>query len=369
MTGTEIAGAVVDVAVTDNPNSCDAKLKNFRPLIFMQQTRNHVLRFTSMPSVKLGLICFGLLFDSEARIHKRFSERHGLSRLGSERLVPNPSETSAKLDQVEQSINNWDPSRGAPDVSIAGVSATTKINVTTTAGSPAPPETPLGVVTDLQQALKEIQGQSNTGIAQLSGTTAMNTMVIDVLRSDVKKFEQQVQKNFSRIDGLLNELGDLASSGGVGSLIDSVNQIQSQLSVVAAGGSIATVVQGFTQRIGDLGSAVTGLDQRVAGLEKGSAANAQSAESADSTLSAATSISFLTTSWTGRVALGGAAFGLVALILSIVAITSLPKKPEPAADPATEEQVLMEAGEGQAEGEAEGAEYYDDAAQEEEAQQ
>lgn len=323
-----------------------------------------------MPSVKLGLVCLGFLIGSDGRIHRRFSERHGLSRLDLDKLVPNPSDTSVKLDQVEQNVNNWPPARTAPDVSIAGVSASASIDVNATASTPETSsiEANIGTVTDLQQALKEIQGQSNTGIAQLSGSTAMNTMVIDVLKSDVKKFQQQVERNFSRIDGLLNELGGSATSGGLDSLSNTVNQIQAELSAVTSGGSIASVIQGTNQRIGDLGSAVTTLDQRVAGLEKQSGGNqAQSAESADNTLSSAASISFLLSSWTGRVALGGAAFGLVALILSIVALTGMPKKEEvKSLEASSEEQVLMEAGE--AAENAEGAEYYEEEVVEEQAQ-
>jgi hypothetical protein len=320
-----------------------------------------------MISVVGGVLVLHFALFSEARIHKRFSERHGLSNLEGMKLIPNPSDTSAKLDQVEQSVENWSASRQGGTVVIAGVSSTGEVSpsgASTLSNSTSNPEASIGIVTDLQQALKDIQGQSNSGIAQLSGSSAMNSMAIELLKNNMTRFQQQVQSNFSRIDGLVNELGDMATTEGIQNLRSTIAQIQSQVSVAAAGASGQGTLQQSSQRISDLGTAVKGIDQRVTALENRvsgnapHAAGAQSAEAVDSTLTTALSLAFLYQSWTGRVALLGAILGIAALALSIVTFTRLPKtSPEQTEG---EEQVLMEAGDGEQQGENAGGEEYEE---------
>ena len=311
-----------------------------------------------------------LVFLCDARIHKRFSERHGLSRLMTDRTVPNPSDTTAKLDQIEQTVNSWPAARIAGDISISGVSTSGSINASATAtwtNSTIDPEATIGKVTDLEQALKEVQGQSNSGIAQLSGSTAMNSMVIDLLKANISQFRSEVRSNFSRVDGILNQLGDSSVSEDVRTLSKALLQIQAQLGSVTAAGGVAALVQGLSKRISDLGSAVSGLGQRVSALEPSTnitaaqVALASDTTSTDTTLSVVASIPFVLQSWSGRVALAGAVFGIVALVMSIISLSRLPKAPPKPEEAAPEEQVLMEAGEANQvdESQAVGEEYYE----------
>ena len=314
--------------------------------------------------IVLNIICVTLAIINgvHGRLHRRFSERHGLSKLGTDRLVPNPADTSPRLDQVEASVNDWAPSRTGGVLTIAGVTSGEPINATHTATNiSSNPEQSIGVVGNLDQALKDIVSQSNSGIAQVSGSLAMNSMAVDLLRLNISKFEDEVKKNISRIDSVLNELGEATSNGllsDLQTLRSRVSQIQSQLNGVSASGSGSGIIQGFTDRISSLGTAVTSLGDRLAALERRTTVDASSSSSPqalssdtqlDKSVGAVASLQFVLQSWSGRIALGGAACGLVALILASIAMSRIPGKPSETAAPeaAEEEQVLMEAGEGE----------------------
>jgi hypothetical protein len=327
-------------------------------------------RFTPMLSInKLLFICV-IITGIESRIHKRFSERHGLSRLMTDRTVPNPSDTSPKLDQVEQSVNSWPPARMVNDLTIAGVSTTGFVNASATASwtnTSTDPEASIGTVTDLEQALKEIKGQSNSGIAQLSGSTASLSMALDLLRANIGKFQTDVRFNFTRIDRILNDLGDSSTIDDIQTIKKNIFQLQSQLGSVAASAGISGIVQGLSQRISDLGSALNGLSQRVTALDGSNSNGATVAQTAmaaeavpsDTTLSVVASIPFVLQSWSGRIAIVGAVTGIVALVLSIISLTRLPKSEAAPTEAGAEEQVLMEAGEGeQVDATQEGGEEY-----------
>ena len=315
--------------------------------------------------ILLNLICLtiAIINGANGRLHRRFSERHGLSKLGTDRLVPNPADTSPRLDQVEASVNDWSPSRLGGVLTIAGVTSGEPINATYTATNiSSNPEASIGVVGNLDQALKDIVSQSNSGIAQVSGSLAMNSMAVDLLRLNVSKFEDEVKKNISRIDSILNELGDATSNGLISdlqTLRSRIEQIQSQLNGVSASGSGSGIIKGFTDRISSLGTAVTSLGDRLASLERRTTVDTSSSSSSssqplssdtqlDKSVGAVASLQFVLQSWSGRIALGGAACGLVALILASIAMARIPGKPSeaPAPEAAEEEQVLMEAGEG-----------------------
>lgn len=325
-------------------------------------------RFT--PMVFNAEVIFFAFFvvGMDGRIHHRFSERHGLNRLGGGRLVPNPSDTSSRLDSVENSVNTWSPSHLGGAISIAGVTSGVQVNTSLTGSPSTSTDSQFGTVTDLNQALKEIEGQSNSGIAQLSGSMATNSLVVELIRSNVSKLDMAVRSNISRIDAALNRIGEQAINGGASqmqTMQSQVDQMRSQLNGIAAAAGGSGVVQGFTQRISDLGTAVSGIDQRVAAIERRSTpAGAQSAEAAgNDPLSTAAGIPFIYQSWTGRVAIAGVLFGLVGMALSIMAITRLPKAD--AASAPADEQVLMEAGEGEnAEGNPGEDGAYEEAAQE-----
>lgn len=305
-------------------------------------------RFTPMV-FNAKVLCFAFFVCStDGRIHHRFSERHGLDRLGGGRLVPNPSETASRLDTVENSVNSWSPSRLGGPITIAGVTTGVQVNTSLTGSPSTSTDSQYGIVTDLNQALKELENQSNSGIAQLSGSVSMNSMVAELIRSNVSKLDQAVRSNISRIDAALNRMGEQAINGAgsqIQTLQSQVEQMRSQLNGIAAAAGGSGVVQGFTQRISDLGTAVSGIEQRVAAIERRSTTGgAQSAEATvNDPLSTAAGIPFVYKSWTGRVAIAGVLFGLVGMAISIIAITKLPKaQPESAQ---ADEQVLMEAGE------------------------
>lgn len=304
-----------------------------------------------LPKMSRWLICvFASFVLAESRLHRHFGELRGKARLLSDKLVPNPSSTTARLNSVENSIVQW---------SDAGVSNHSS-NVSSSAYQTNIDGVPTGTVTDLDQALKQIENQSNAGIDSLTGTLAMSSMTVDLMRLNMTRLERRVNQDIARIDRILNELGDVSTNGVSGQLRNvqtQIDQFKTQLnSVMGEAGP-----NQFIGRINQLSDSVTAVSDRLSALEKkGNGPQSAESQGAANSMAASASFQFVLESWTGRIALGGAVFGIVALVLSIIALTRLPPKPA-AAEEKPEEQVLMDAGEGEAqpvEGEDPNAEGY-----------
>ena len=301
----------------------------------------------------LGAIVLSvILCPNNGRIHRRpFGPRY--LHLASTKLVPNPAGTTAQLDQVEQSIRTW------PD---GGLAVTGQAVVPTiapvTAGSSGSSGSDSVHIDSLDATLQQIQNQANADQAAQAGSNSMNSMVIDLIRLNVSRLERDVKANISRIQSIINDVGE-AASNGVGATIqgfrDDIDAIRAQLNMgpsASSGGASDT-----STRIANLGATVAAIDQRIAALERrttgdSSDQHAQSAEAlnADPSLVGTLSLQFAMKSWAGRFGILGTALGAVALGIAIYLLTQMPTKPksdepEEAAGEG-EEQVLLEAGEG-----------------------
>lgn len=342
-----------------------------------------MLRFTSMIFRAYWILILALAYPNNARLYRKQHQTRDPLNLVS--TVPNPSGTVPRLDQVEQAIREWPEGRIGGALGSSVPPAGTFAGSTDTSSSSTSDSIKDMKIDNLDASLKELENQSNSDLAKLSGSVEGTKYVLDVIRVNMTRFGREVSKNMTRLESLINDLGYEASKSaarGGNSLRSDVEAIQSQLKDLTSGSGLGGE---YNTRISDLGTALSAVDKRVAALERRATAeaSAQSAEADGAAQSAAASASFqfVLESWTGRVGLIATGLSIAALSLAIYLMTQMPKKPLDATAEeakAGEEQVLLEAGEGgegaadgAAEGEQgweEGQEQYEEAAAEEQQQ-
>jgi hypothetical protein len=281
--------------------------------------------------------------------------------------VPDPDGTVSHLDQVEKSIREWGPagiggSVGSDVPLVSGGASGTSGSVDST------------LIDNLDAKLKEIENQSNSNIADLVGSASSASMQLDMVRFNMSKFTREVKANFSHVYGILDELG-YASTNGVSNtargIRSDIDALRTQINDLQGGSGLAG---DYDSRISDLGKTVSTIDERVTALERRATADstkqATEAEASDASTASSTSLQFVLESWTGRFALIALLVGVIALSLSIYTFRSLPPKPSESTQieeetKGNEEQVLLEAGNAEGEGE-EATLGYDEAGQQEE---
>jgi len=301
-----------------------------------------------------------------------------------EKTVPNPSETLPKLTSLESSIREWPEANEkigvSPDVSntasSSGNADTNSRNPSTESGS-----TGGASVDTLDSQLQALENWSNDGMAKLSSSTSDNAVRVDVLHNRVRKFEEDTIRNMTKIFSTLESLSHdaAASQQQAGSNVAAqVQEFKNQINDIR-NNQLPEAVSAASQRMDDVSRAIIAVDSRLGVVEKVTGVNqnrgAQSAESTEPLFEAQyLGFQFLIQSWTGRFAIGGVAFGFIALILSVVALVKIPSKPADDAGKGAEEEVLMEAG-GEEEEQVEdpnaydadpNAQYYEEAAAAEE---
>jgi hypothetical protein len=290
-----------------------------------------------------------LLASAISATHRRKNvalvSRHRQSQKSSSEVVPSPNATLPNLNNLETTIRKW------PEGGIGGT-----IDSTGEGGS---------AVSELNANLRELSNWSNDGMAKLMGASGSQEVSISVLRSQFDQFRNETRRSLSRITDALQSIGADTAEGST----QSANGIQSRLktmqSQLDALSSNSKSVSSFNSQLTTAQEAIVRMNERVVAIEDftgitaaAAAGGVQSAESS-SYDAAYLSFDFLIKSWTGRFAMLGVALGLIGLILGIVALVMIPKKPTV---PKGDEQVLLEAGgedPNAQEGVAENAEGYD----------
>ena len=323
------------------------------------------------------ILILALAHPTNARLYRKQHQTRDPLNLVS--TVPSPSGTVPRLDQVEQTIREWPEGRIGGAVGSSVPSRGTFAGSTDTISSSTSDSIKDMKIDNLDASLKELENQSNSEIAKLSGSVEGTKYILDVIRVNMTRYGREVSKNMTRLENLINDLGYEASksaASGGSSLRSDVEAIQSQLKDLTSGSGLGGE---YNTRISDLGTALSAVDKRVAALERRATAeaSAQSAEADGAAQSAAasTSFQFVLESWTGRVGLIATGLSIAALSLAIYLMNQIPKKPVDATAEeakAGEEEVLLEAGEGSAVGAAqgeqgweEGQEQYEEATAEE----
>jgi hypothetical protein len=292
------------------------------------------------------IVLLGFVGGTEHRNHKLISRHHRPQFM--QKTIPNPSETLPNLDSVESTIREWTP-------------ASTKIGDGTSPNNPVlsgvpnslGPHTSSGgspnSVANLDSQLQALENWSNDGIAKLSSSTSDNSVRVDVLSSKLRKLEADTIRNMTSLFNSLESLGhDVASNSQqqLSSVTSDVQTVKNQINELKTN-QIPQAISAANQRMDDVSKAVIALDTRLSAVETFTGVNKQqsgiqSAESTDATFQAQyLSFQFVFKSWAGRLAMGGAGLGLIAVVLSIVALAKLPATPPKSED---EEQVLLEAG-------------------------
>lgn len=272
-----------------------------------------------------------LLASAISATHRRKNvalvSRHRQSQKSSSEVVPTPSATLPNLNNLETTIRKW------PEGGIGGT-----IESTGEGGS---------AVAELNANLRELSNWSNDGMAKLMGATGSQEVSISVLRSQFDQFRNETRRSLSRITDALQSIGADTAEGST----QSANSIQSRLktmqSQLDALSTNSKGVSSFNSQLTTAQEAIVRMNERIVAIEDftgitaaAAAGGVQSAESS-SYDAAYLSFDFLIKSWTGRFAILGVALGLIGLILGIVALVMIPKKPTV---PKGDEQVLLEAG-------------------------
>lgn len=310
-----------------------------------------------------------LALDCSARILERSGKRLK-SRFNFGKVEPDLSSTESQLNQLEGTIRSWpqasqavagvpinqtgftlsgligsNSSSGAFSNSSSGIDSVNSVGFeNSTSGSSS--------VDNLTQQLASLENQSNNNIAQISGGVANNEILIDLVRVNMSRLTTEVRRNITRLKSAIDELGASSVTGhdsNFRSIAGQTEDLQAQINQIQT--TLSSIPQ-VDDRINSLGGGVQALESRVSALENyasnSSKALAQSDESTSSSTSGDSSGSILS-SWSGRASLLGLGLAIIALSLSIVTFLRLPPKPasEEPAPPEGEEQVLLEAGEGQ----------------------
>ena len=251
--------------------------------------------------------------------------RHRQTHSTNSQVVPNPDSTVPQLNSLETTIRQWPQ---------GGLGASTTATGATSAA-----------VENLNADIRELSNWSSDGMAKLMGATSSQEVSIGVLRSQFDQFRNDTRRTLSRIQNALQNIGAEAADGSTqsaNSLQTRLKTIQTQLDTLT---SNSKNVSGFGSQLTTAQEAIVQMNSRLVALEDYTGINAASngVQSAESTSldSAYLGFDFMLQSWTGRFAMIGVGLGLIALILGVVALTMLPKKP---AVPKGDEQVLLEAG-------------------------
>ena len=285
-----------------------------------------------MYSIHLFLL---VTFATSAHHRKNVAlvSRHRQANTIESKVVPTPEATLTNLNNLETKIRQW------PEGGIGGSSPSTSGADGSVTGA---------AVADLDANLRELSNWSNDGMAKLMGATSSQEVSLGVLRSQFDQFRNETRRSLTRIKDALQSIGAEAADGSTqsaNSLQTKLKTIQTQLDNLS---STSKNVSGFGSQLTTAQQAIVQMNLRVSALEDytginmASSAEALSSESSSSLDSAYLGFDFLIQSWTGRFAILGVGLGFIALILGIVALVMLPKKP--AAVPKGEEQVLLEAG-------------------------
>jgi len=255
--------------------------------------------------------------------------RHKQAQALVNKVVPTPEATLPNLNTLETKIREW------PEGGIGGS--------TSSAGGGTG-----AAVEDLNANLRELTNWSNDGMAKLMGATSSQEVSLGVLRSQFDQFRNDTRRTLARIKDALQNIGAEAADGSTqsaNSLVTKLKTIQTQLDTLS---SNAKNVSSFGSQLTTAQQAIVQMNLRVSALEDFTGINAatgpeaQSAESSSTLDSEYLGFDFLIQSWTGRFAILGVGLGFIGMILGIVALVMLPKKPS--AVPKGEEQVLLEAG-------------------------
>jgi hypothetical protein len=251
--------------------------------------------------------------------------RHRQSQQASSEVVPTPSATLPKLDNLETTIRKW------PEGGIGG-------NIETPAGGGS-------AVSELNANLRELSNWSNDGMAKLMGASGSQEVSISVLRSQFDQFRNDTRRSLSRITDALQNMGADTAEGAsqsANSVQGKLKTIETQLDTLT---STSKSVSSLNSQLTTAQEAIVRMNERVVAIEDftGITAAASGVQSAESSAfdPAYLGFDFLIKSWTGRFAMLGVALGLIGLILGVVALVMIPKKP---AEPKGEEQVLLAAG-------------------------
>jgi len=278
---------------------------------------------------------FSLLIAIGMAAHHRKNvalvSRHRQAQASTNKIVPTPDATLTNLNNLETKIRQW------PEGGIGGTTTSTDSVGSSTASA----------VDSLNANLRELTTWSNDGMAKLMGSTSSQEVSLGVLRAQFDQFRNDTTRSLTRIKDALQNLGAEAADGSAqsaNSLQTRLKTIQTQLDKLSSASNNAS---SFSLQLSTAQQAIVAMNDRVSamedytGINRVTAAGAQSAESSSSFDSEYLGFDFMIQSWTGRFAIIGVGLGLIALILAIVALVMLPKKP---AVPKGEEQVLLEAG-------------------------
>lgn len=239
------------------------------------------------------------------------------------KIIPDPHSTLPNLDELQNTISEWNSTLPA----------------TTDPGYTNPV---LGG--DLDASIQEIQNRASQDVARLTGSLSSNHLVIDAIRANITKFADETRRNISRINSLIGDISDYSTStlaGNAETIQAQLQNIQAEVDMLAGNTSASASIP---SQIKEIDNSIASLEQRVSALEKTDSVQTQ-VLAADTTSSVDnTGMDFLLYSWTGRIALAGAVLGVLAVILSSVALSKIPS-PVPVSEESKQaEQVLLEAG-------------------------
>ena len=281
------------------------------------------------------LLAFGSL--SDARLRKRFLSHKPIA-LTAHGTVPDPNGTLDNLNELESSIRNWSEEQQ--------VAVTTATPGSIAATTPAPGSVSIdgSPIDNLDARLAEIATQSNDDFSKMSNSMETNGMMVDLIRLNVSRLERDVKRNISRIDALLQDLGDFSTNGSSDAAKTTKEQVTALQTDVNNLKANSTTSSDTNVRLDELGQTVSSVDARVASMERRSTESFASQPAGSTTEgSESDSITAVIDTWTGRIALGALVVGLGALVLSILTFTKLPKQTLVEAPKAEDEEVLLEA--------------------------
>ena len=303
----------------------------------------HSYRFTSIMTYKSILISLVVTLICDARLFKRTILR-ARPELSLSQDIPNPAGTVENLDAFANNVAQF------------GDEASLNLNIgnytdAAVASSSASSSTGLGSAgstsTDtLDAQVQELINQSNDGLAQTAAAMQVNDMTLDLLRLNVSKLERDVKLNMTRINGLIQDLGDLSTNGIVASATSIKKQVvdlRTDVDILKSKeNSFADNGVDVSNRIDLLGKSVASIDARVTAVERAnpvalSSGMSMSSSSSNTTEYDSTSLEAVLESWTGRIALAAFLLGSIALVLASMAFSRLPKTAA-----AANEEVLLE---------------------------
>jgi hypothetical protein len=294
-------------------------------------------RFTSTMFARIMILVLSMMAICDGTdLLRHLGRRHRLiSR--QEKLIPNPQGTLANLNNLDNKVSEW--------------------NSTLTLSNSTEPDAYPSATADLGATVHEIQNQSTQDMAGLSARLLAHGMTIDELRSDLTALSNETVRNISRINSLLADISDYAASAkssATETIKSQLTNLQTQVNVLA-GNSSST--QSVPSQLNEMGHSISDLEERVSALEGTDYAQTQllAGESNSTTTVDYYGVDFLISSITGKVAIGGVALGLIALILASLALSKIPKASPGVERKEDDEQVLLEAGAVEEEGEAEAA--------------